>query len=173
MASLATVGTILGLVGTGVSAYGTIAAGQQAKANANFEATQMTQQATEERAAAQRQAQDVTQKTNLLLSRQRAVAAASGFGASDPTVQNLEGDVIQKGAYQAGLVRYGGDARAQALNTQAAATRASGQATATGSLFSAFGTLASGVGDTLFRKYAVRYPSGADTTGAGGSYYYG
>lgn len=174
MASLATAGIALGILGTGITAAGAIKSGNAAKANADFEATQLKQQAKEETAAAQRAQLQQRRKTNFLLSRQQSVAAASGLGALDPSVLQLAGDVTQEGAYQEGLIKYGGENRARGLRGQAAATEASGQAQQTGSYFSAAGSLASGFG-SLFNKYGMRFPDDNTDplTDQNGSYYYG
>lgn len=171
MASLATVATIASLVGGGITAAGTIAAGRQASANANFEAAQLDEQAKEETAASQREALQAKRKTNFLLSRQQAVASASGFGALDPTVLQLAGDVAQEGAYQEGIIRYGGEQRARGLRGQADATRATGDAQKRGSFFSAAGSLASSFG-SLFSKYGSGMPGDEDLT-SNDDYFYG
>ena len=137
---------ILGLVGTAVSAAGTIAAGSAQKSAAEFQAAQLEQQGKEEKAASQREAERVRKERDFILSRQQAVASASNLGALDETVQDLAGDVIQEGAYQEGMVRYGGEERAKGRRAQAAAARLEGKAAQTGSYFSAAGTILGGLG---------------------------
>lgn len=137
---------IIGLIGTAVSAAGTIAAGQAKKDAADFQAEQLERQAAEERAASQREAAQKKKETDLLLSRQRAVASASNLGALDETVLDLAGDVAQEGAFQQGMIRYGGEERAKGRIVQAAASRMEGRAAQTGSYFSAAGTLMGGLG---------------------------
>jgi hypothetical protein len=137
---------ILGLVGTGVSAIGTIAAGAQAKTAADYQAEQLDQQAKEETAAAQREALQAKKERDFALSRQQAVAGASGLGALDETVVNLAGDIAQQGALNEGMIRYGGEERAKGRRAQAVSARLEGQAKQTGSYFSAAGTLMDGIG---------------------------
>jgi len=137
---------IIGLVGTAVSAVGTIAAGSAQKASSEFQAKQLEQQAAEEKAASQREAAKVRKERDFILSRQQAVASASNLGALDETVQDLAGDVAQEGALQEGMVRYGGDERAKGRRAQAAAARMEGKAAQTGSYFSAAGTILGGMG---------------------------
>lgn len=137
---------ILGLVGAGVSAAGTLAAGAAQKSAADFQAAQLDQQAKEETAAAQREAERAKKEKNFVLSRQQAVAGASGLGALDETVQDLAGDVITQGTLNEGMIRYGGEERAKGRRAQAASARMEGKAAQTGSYFGAAGTLMDGVG---------------------------
>jgi len=149
MAALLTIGVIgkvLGAVGSAVSAFGTIAAGGAQKSAAEFQAKQLEVKASEEKAASQREAARVRKERDFILSRQQAVAASSNLGALDETVQDLAGDVVQEGAYQEAMVRYGGDERAKGLRAQAAAARLEGKAAQTGSYFSAGGTILGGLG---------------------------
>lgn len=137
---------IAGLVGTAVSAAGTLAAGAAQKSASEFQAKQLEQQAAEEKAAAQREADRVKKERDFVLSRQQAVAAASNLGALDETVLDLAGDVAQEAAFQEGMVRYGGDQRAKGRRAQAAAARMEGKAAMTGAMFGAGGTIMGGIG---------------------------
>src|SRR5690606_17407049 len=114
---------ILSAVGTAVSAVGTIAAGSAQKASAEFQAKQLEIQGAEERAASQREAARARRERDFVLSRQQAVASASGLGALDETVQELAGDVVQDSAVNEGMIRYGGEERAKGRRAQAAAAR--------------------------------------------------
>jgi hypothetical protein len=138
--------SLLSLVGVGTSAVGTIAAGAAQKSASEYQAKQLEIAAAEEQAAAQRDALEKRKERNFLLSRQQARASASGLGALDDTVLDLAGDIVQEGAYQEGLIRYGGGERARGRRAQAASSRLEGRAAMTGSLFSAGGTLMSGLG---------------------------
>lgn len=139
--------SILGLVGTAVSAAGTLAAGAAQKSAADFQAEQLEKQGAEERAAAQREADRAKKEKDFILSRQQAVASASNLGALDETVLDLAGDVAQQGAVNEGMIRYGGEERAKGRRAQAAAARLEGKAAQTGSYFGAAGTLMGGLGD--------------------------
>jgi len=159
MAGLETIGLIAGLIGSGVSAAGTIAAGNQAEASAEFEAKQLEAAANEEKAAAQREAATKRKERDFILSRQQAVAGASNLGALDETVLDLAGDVVQESAVQEGMIRYGGDSRAAGRRAQAQAARLSGQAAKTGSYLSAAGTIIGGVGSFASDYSAAKKPS--------------
>lgn len=137
---------IVGLIGTAVSAAGTIAAGAAQKGAADFQAEQLEQQGKEERAAAQREAMQARKERDFVLSRQQAGAAASNLGALDETVLDLAGDVTQQGALNEAMIRYGGEERAKGRRAQAVAARLEGKAAQTGSYFGAAGTIMSGIG---------------------------
>lgn len=141
-------GSVLGGIGSLVSAGGTIASGVAAKNAADFEAQQMEMKAQEERAAAQREAQEKKREGALVMSRQQALAAASGAGAGldAPTIVKLMTGTASQTEYNAGSVLYGGESRARGLVDSAKGRRLSGKASLLGSTIGAFGEAASGLG---------------------------
>lgn len=159
MAGLETIGLIAGLIGSGASAVGTIAAGNQAEASADFEAAQLDAAAAEEKAAAQREAAQKRKEVEFVQSRQQAVASQSGLGALDETVIDLAGDVAQEGALQEQMIQYGGTQRASGRRAQAQAARLSGKAAKTGSYYSAAGTIMGGLGSFASDYTAAKKPS--------------
>lgn len=165
---MAGIAPILAIAGTVVSAVGTIAAGNAQKAAADFQAKQADARAAEERAASQRDAMEVNHKTDLVLSRQQALAAGSGFNALSPDIANLAGETAGRGAYQAEMTRYGGDVRGQDYNLRAAGLRMTGQADQTAGYIGAAGTILQG-GASWFSKYG----NGGPSAGAAASSYYG
>lgn len=160
---MAGIAPILAIAGTVVSAVGTIAAGNAQKASADFQAKQADARAAEERAAGQRDQMEVNNKTNLVLSRQRALAAGSGFDALSPDIVNLAGDTAARGAYQAGMARYGGNVRGQDYNLRAAGLRMSGQSYQTAGYIGAAGTILQGGAD-WFSKYGNGGPTPSTVT---------
>jgi hypothetical protein len=135
--------------------------------SAEFSATQHGYIAGQTRAVAQREAEAQRKNTRILASRALAVAAASGAGASDPTVTNIIGDIVGEGAYRAALAMYAGeeDAKmhefsAEALRAtgefSAAARTAEGQSIAKAGDISAFSTLLSG-GASFFSNYGSMF----------------
>ena len=164
MAGLGALGAIASLAGTVVSAAGTIAAGKQAQANANWQALEQERQAKAEQASAQREAQQLERRKDLALSRHQAVAAASGLSASDPTSLDIRGEIEEYGTMQQQLAQYGGRDRRAGLEAQATATRLEGDLAAKRARSSAIGTILGGIGGL------ARY-----STGGGGraSSYYG
>jgi hypothetical protein len=154
-AGAAGIGTALNLLGTGVSAGGQIISGQQAKKASKAEAAEFERIASEEKAAAQRKASEKRRQMNLLLSRSQAVSAASGAGATDPTVLATEGGIVEEGEYQAGVETYLGETRARGYQGKAALARAEGSDAAKSSLISAGGTILSGIG-SYYDRYGRR-----------------
>ena len=160
MAGLAAAASI---VGTVVSAVGTIAAGRAQRESADHQAAQYDIRAKEERAAAQNEAQQYRQRAKLVGSKLQATSAASGFGASDPTVLDLAGDIASTGILQAALTRYGGESRAQGVEGQAEGLRMSGRAAETGSFYNAAATVIGGAG-SLFQRYGQVFTPRATAT---------
>lgn len=119
---------------SGMKAFGLIGQGQAGVTAANrrrqaaqFEAAQLEQNAGQAVAASQRVAFQRGQEADLLLSTLRARAAASGAGASDPTVLNLQAGLMQKKAYNLAAALYEGTDRARTMRMQAAGRRYEGE----------------------------------------------
>ncbi len=140
-------GSTLGTIGAVTSGVGTVASGIAANQAAKDQANQLEMQSKEEVAAAQQEARQKRTEANLALSRQQAVAAASGAGAGSdaPTIVRLMSDTAGQGEYNAGTAMYGGYQRAAGLKAQAAATRKSGRASLLGSVIGGFASTASGL----------------------------
>lgn len=124
-------------IGTGMSVAGNLQAGSAARkagaaqqAAAEYSARQLEVNAGQANAAAQRAAIEERRKSNALISRAIAVAAASGGGALDPTVMALVSGLSSEGQLAVETQLYGGEQRASAMRNQAAATRYEGQARA-------------------------------------------
>lgn len=137
---------LIGLIGTGLSAAGTIAAGKAEQENQEFVARQEQDKAKEEFAASQREAQQARREARIAQSRQQALAAASGggAGADAPTIVRLMSDTAGQGELNAGSAIYGGQQRAAGLNDSAKARRRSGRASFLGSVLGGFGQMAGG-----------------------------
>jgi len=148
--SAASVGTTLATVGSLVGAAGTIATGVAANNAAQFEAEQQEERGKEEFAAAQRDAQQKRREGELVMSRQRALAAAGGDSLDSPTIVRLMTDTAADADYNARTAMYGGESRRRGLYDQASATRRSGRASLLGSVFSGFGQAASGLSGSGF-----------------------
>lgn len=141
-------GSTVGAIGTGISALGAIQQGRAAEAAAEFEAKQLEQKSAEERAAAQREAFMRRREGQLVMSRQQALAAASGAGAGTdaPTIVRLMTETAGAADYGARTSLYGGESRSRSLVAAARGRRASGRASLLGSYGSAFGQAARGFG---------------------------
>lgn len=131
---MAAAGSLIGIAGLALQAGGGIASENAArkaasarKAAAEFEAQQLEQNAGQVMSAAQRQAFETGRTGEYTKSRALAVAAASGGGASDPTVINTIANLASETAYRKSIDLYQGEERARQLNLSAAASRYSGQ----------------------------------------------
>lgn len=116
----------LNAVATGAEAGGAIVGGlshiqfgQQAQQSAEYQAEQLRQNAGQTMASSQRSAFDVDRQAQYTASSALATAAASGGGASDPTVVNLIARNAGEFAYRKAVALYQGDDRARLMGMQA------------------------------------------------------
>ena len=158
--------TVATVAGGALQAAGTIMGGNAA-ADAGksqqqaqyFKAAQEEQAAQESRAASQRVALDKDREGRLLQSKLQAGAAASGGGASDPTILNLAGGIAGRSEFESLLEMYKGENRGRGLEDSAMGSRmsgdaalAEGEAKKTASRFSAAGTLIGSAG-SAYKTY--------------------
>lgn len=141
-------GKVAAIGGTILSGIGSIAAGNAANANAQYEARQLEQRATAERAAAQQESLKDRREKDLVLSRARAVGAASGGGIDI----NLMGKIEEEGERNALTALWEGEERARGAENQAAATRASGKRAKRAGFIGAGSTILTNT-STLLEKY--------------------
>lgn len=142
---MAAIGAIAGLIGTGLQVMGSISQGKAQQAALNFEAKQKEQAGREEFAAGQRKEIEKRQEGDLVMSRQRALASASGAGVLNPSILDIYGDTAGASEYNAGIERYGAESRRDGLYDGAAAARAKGKAAMKGSIFEGLGTAFGGI----------------------------
>lgn len=100
--------------------------GARRKAASEFEAKQLEQEAEQSRGVGMRAAQDEVQKAELVQSAALARAAASGAGASDPTVISILARTAGEGAYRQAVALYQGEAQARFDLMRATAARMEG-----------------------------------------------
>lgn len=162
----------LSVIGALVSAAGSIVGGIAANNQAKAQAQAMTVRAGEERAASQREAIDRSREAKLVMSRQQAVAAASGGGAADPTVVNLMAGVAARGDYNSATALYEGETKGRGLEYQATLTRMQGRQ----AMFAGFINGASSIlsGFSNFQSYAGSGPPAIPSTSSSASsgFYY-
>lgn len=127
--------TVATVAGGALSAAGTLmggsaaaAAGQSAQQAQYFKAAQEEQAAQESRAASQRISLDKAREGRLLNSKLQANAAASGGGASDPTIVDLAQGIAGRSEYDSLLEMYKGENRGRGLEDSAIGSRLSGDA---------------------------------------------
>ena len=149
---LAGVSAATSLASGAIAAAGTIAQGNAQLEAAKAEQKQLARMASEEQAVATRQAGEKAREAKLLQGRGQAVAAASGGGATDPTVLELMGniardanvqtrDVLRTGQVKADDLMYRGRVGVNAAKVNRGLAR-----------LTATGQVVSGVGDA-FSKY--------------------
>lgn len=136
-----------------LSAAGSIKAGQDANKAAKFQAKQQETQASQVEGAATRAAGEEERRARILQSNLVARAAASGAGAGDPTVLNLEGDIAAEGRYRALSQIYEGGSQADRIRAGASATRYEGKTAQTAGYIQGASTVFSAVGSGLAGKY--------------------
>lgn len=166
MADPITGSLVLSGIGAGVSAIGTLAGGANAAAlgqsqqnQANYQAAQLTENASSEIGAAQRQMLDTQEKTRLAEGTVTADAAGSGFTAGVGSPGAIAGSVAKRGSYQAAMQLFQGENQSTGMLNQAQGDVMSGEIAEEGgqmqqeaSEFSAVGNLAS-AGGTMFKNY--------------------
>jgi hypothetical protein len=158
--TLGALSTVAGIGGTVASLAGTQQQTRAAQQAANSQAAALQAKAAADRVQAnteagyaQRLALNERRKTDLVLSRQRALAAAGGGYATDPSTLTLQQDTAGQGEYNALSQLAAGQTREAALNYQSDIDlyqagryrQAGAQAPVTG-LYAGAGTLFSGLG---------------------------
>lgn len=153
MAGLGTIALITGVLGTAVSAAGTLAGGQQASAAAEFEAKQREQQAMEARAISGREALERRKEQRLLASQVQAQAAKTG-GGSDPSILTIFQDIAETGELNVQTELYKGEQRARGFEAAADVARFEGRRAKTASYIGAGSGLLSGA-STLYTRHGL------------------
>jgi hypothetical protein len=161
--------TVLSIGGSVLSGLGQMQAGKAANANAKFQAAQMEQQAGQERASSQRQAIAERRQANIMQSNAQASAAASGGGATDPTVLNITGNLAKEGEYNALSALFAGEERARGQELQATSTRMQGKQAKKQGMISGISTIIGGSA-SAYSKYSPAPATGTvGTAGVGGT----
>lgn len=155
------------LAGGALSAMGTLAGGNWARASGlaqqnadNYQAQQLRQNAGLAMAAGQTKQFDTQQKTNLAIDTSTARAAASGVNAGVGSAATNVGEIAKRGSYLSALDLYNGKVQATGLLNEANAAEYSGKIAAlegsekqSASYLAAGGTLAGSFG-SAFKQYA-------------------
>lgn len=169
---VAAIPAILSVGGTALSAISGInqANNENKVAQANNVALQA--KANQDAASAQRQEVQQQRQTQLALSREQALAGASGGSATDPTVLNLSKQIAQQGTYNALSAAYNGQAAANADIYQGNIDLFKGQQAVSAAPMTALGTVLAGFGkfvdnNALWKNYLANGGSGVTTQGFG------
>ena len=117
------IGGVLSIAGSAVSGLGALQAGRAQAAASEFQAKQLEAAGLAEQASSQRQAQEDRRQKEIVISRARAVGAASGGGQDIP----LLGAIEEEGELRALTTLWVGDEAAKGRQAQAAAARFEGK----------------------------------------------
>lgn len=172
--------TMLAVGSTALNALGSIHQGESEKAAADFRAKQLRHRANQAAGQGQRAAIEEKRQASILAGRAQAVAAASGGGATDPTVINRIAGIVSEGEYRALTALYEGDSESDALKNSAIISKFEGKQAQRAGYIKAVGSILSG-GSTMFGNYGQGGPrrpgggggaSGGFADYSGGSYSY-
>jgi len=160
-AALTIAGSITSYMGNQKSADAAMQTGQRQATAAQYQAAQLEQNAGQAIAASQLQSAEQQRQARLLASRALAVSAASGGGATDPTITHIIANIAGEGAYRGALALYQGEDKARMLRMEAEGKRYeagmaidSANARASSYRTAATASLLSGAG-SLFGKYGM------------------
>ena len=167
---IAVVGLVVNLSGNRSAKKAAKKRGEAIARAKEYDAQQLDQQAGQVVAASQRVAGQERHKAKVIASRALALAAASGAGASDTTVENILADIDGEGAYRASVALYQGEEHARRLKMAAQGRRLEGEAAKEGADVEAkaYDTKAAGaIVDTtssIYGKYSKGGPGKSPTT---------
>lgn len=155
---------ILGGIGAGISAVGTIAGGISANNRAEYEAKVMEQQADEAKAASQREAMNRYREGKIIASDQRAAIAGSGGSLGDAGVIDLMRDTQGQVALAAETDIFKGEQQARGYNDAATMSRFNGKQAMAASFLNAGAGLFSNVSG-MYSRFGR--PQAATTAASG------
>lgn len=165
---LVAAGTALNFMGTWGQADAVRSQGRRQAAALDYQAGELDALAGQEKAAGQASALEVERQGRIINSTVLARAAASGGGASDPTVLALMKRNAGETWYRSALARFEGDEQARVTSDKAAAARfgasmaeADSAAAARALRTKAFAGVLSAVGTSVGPKYFKPPTSGA------------
>jgi len=144
----ASLSQVLAAGGSAISAVGAVQAGNARNAAAQFEAKQLEQQGKAEQAAASIKARNEAEQKRLVMSRARAVGAASGGGQD----LGLLGSIEEEGTYRQLAAIWEGDEAAKGRKAQAAASRLEGKSYKTAGWVDGAKTILAG-GSSFLQRY--------------------
>lgn len=137
----------------GFTAVGRMREADSYRKTGELEAQIYDQNANTAVGVSQRKAADERRKARLLGSRAQAVAAASGAGVSDPTVENIIGGIAEEGELRALNELYAGAETARGMRMQSDVAKFEGESYAKATKIKAFNALSTS-GMSMFDKYA-------------------
>ena len=156
---------VIGVVGTAVSAYGQIQAGQAAKKSAQAQKASLTRQALEAEQRGEELAGRRAEQTKAQRARARVSLAASGLAVGEGTAGQVERDIATLGTKEEKLIRRSAARQALGLREKGAIVAFEGQQAQTAGFIGATGTVISGA-STVASRWKPK-GGGADAAGFG------
>lgn len=157
---LGIIAAVFSILGSAVSAYGQIKQGQQAEAVGRYNAQVAEQQAASARQAAAADAETKRRQFDRVLGAQRARFGASGVIGSEGSPLLVMMQSEEEAALDVARVRFGGEAQAFGLESEARLQRFRGTQLRRQSYLAATGSFLQGVGSA-----ASAYKGGPPTQG--------
>lgn len=157
----------LQVAGSAVSAYGAESAGAAQQAQDNYVAAEDRIIGKNQAATGVAQGQEELRQMDYRLSKAQSAAAASGGGASDPTVVSIMGQLEQESQYRSQVSQYEGFEKQRQSNRDAALKIYEGDQAKQAGNIKAVGDLFSGA-SSLVSKYSPTGGSYGDTSGGAG-----
>ena len=162
---LGTVGTVASIGGTLLSAKAQMDQADYAKKVAAIEAQNLRDKSNQDAAAGEQAQIQQNRKTDLVLSRARALSAGSGTSATSGDVLNTESQIAGQGNYNALTALYEGQAAARSDNQQADIALFRGQQAEAALPYQVGGTILSGISNFATNRARLKYYSLGGATG--------
>jgi hypothetical protein len=137
------------MMSMGASVAGGIAQANAARAQAKYEENLALTQGKQQLASSQRQMVQQGQQGDMAMSKQLATAAASGGGVQTPSIMAIYGQTAGQTNLNARSALYTGQQEQWQQKVKAEAAKARGENAAQGSILSALGGAASGLGKMM------------------------
>jgi len=146
------------LIATGVSVYGQVQAGENAKDVADYNSEMQRRAALDANQRGSADAADKRQETRRLIARQHAIMGAGGFDPNSGTNLSLMTETAGQGELDGLKIRYNAQRQAAGLNAQADLTTSQGNAALSAGQMNAGGTILSGLANTGLAAYKMNNP---------------
>jgi len=164
--TLGIIAGVMALLAGGVSAYSQIKQGQQAEGVGRYNAQVAEQQATSARQAAAVDAENKRRQMDRILGTQRARYGASGVIGSEGSPLLVMMQSEEEAALDVARVRYGGEAQAYGLESEAKLQRFRGTAAKRQGYLGATGSILTGVAGAGGAFKGVKPPAGGGGRGS-------
>lgn len=145
----------LSAIATGISAYSSVAAGENAKETADYNAEMQRRSALDAEQRGAIDASDKRQEARRLIARQHAIMGAGGFDPNSGTNLSIMTETAGQGELDALKIRNNAARQAAGLNAQADLTTAQGNAALSAGQMNAGGTILAGLSNAGLASYKM------------------